>query len=236
MKAVVVTPTYNEAENLPMMVDAVKALGIEGLQLLVVDDNSPDKTGEIADQLARRYPDFFAGVIHRPRKMGLGTAYIAGFRYCLELGADYIIQMDTDLSHPPGTLPVLLEMIKEYDVVAGSRYIKGGRLGDTWGLGRRLLSAGGNLYARLFTGLPMKDVTGGFRCFRRVALASIDLEAVRSTGFAFQIEIAYACHKNGCSIKEVPIVFNDRAHGRSKMSLDIVWEAFWTVWRVRTRY
>ncbi len=229
-------PTYNEAENLPEMAEAIKGLNVSGLQLLVVDDNSPDSTGEIADELARKHPDFFAGVMHRPGKMGLGTAYIAGFKRCLQLGADYIIQMDADFSHPPTMLPVLLDTIKDYDVVVGSRYVKGGRLGATWGLKRRLLSWTGNSYARFITGVPLRDVTGGFRCYRRRVLEGIDLDAVKSNGFAFQVEIAYACHKNGYSLKEVPIEFNDRAHGQSKMSMNIIWEAFWTVWQVRSRY
>ncbi len=236
MKAVVVTPTYNEAENLPRMVDAIRRLSISGLQMLVVDDNSPDKTGEIADELAKKYPDFVAGVLHRPGKMGLGTAYINGFKHCLELGADYIIQMDADFSHPPGMLPVLLDVIRECDVAVGSRYVRGSKLGATWGFKRRLLSWGGNSYARLITGVPLRDVTGGFRCYRRRVLEGIDLDAVKSNGFAFQVEMAYVCHKNGFSLKEVPIEFNDRAYGHSKMSMDIIWEAFWTVWQVRGRY
>lgn len=238
MKAIVIMPTYNEAENLPRMVEAIRGLGVPGLQILVVDDNSPDGTGEIADGLAEQFPNFFAGIIHRAGKLGLGTAYIAGFTYALEHGADYAIQMDADFSHSPQMLPVFLDAIQSEsaDVIVGSRYVSGGRLSPNWGLKRRLLSWGGNLYARVITGLPIRDVTGGFRCYRRGVLESLDLSAVKSSGFAFQVELAYACHKKGYTLKELPIEFNDRAYGQSKMSTHIIWEAFWTVWRVKLRY
>ena len=234
-KTIVVIPTYNERANLEAMAQELKGLGIQGLSLLVVDDNSPDGTGVVADRLAQADPEFVT-VLHRPGKMGLGTAYVMGFRWALDHGADYIIEMDADFSHPPETLWAFLKEIREYDVVVGSRYIKGGSLDPTWGMARKLLSRSGNLYARLITGLPVMDVTAGFKCFRRQVLAAIDLEHVRSEGFAFQVEMAYACHRKGFRTTEVPIHFVDRTQGHSKMSWKIVWEAFWRVLEMKRRY
>ncbi|MBI2888197.1 MAG: polyprenol monophosphomannose synthase [Chloroflexi bacterium] len=228
-------PTYNERANLAAMVRRLKELGIPGLFLLVVDDSSPDGTGELADGLAQDDPAFLL-VLHRPRKMGLGTAYVAGFRWALAHDADYVIEMDADFSHPPEVLRLFLEKIRDYDVVVGSRFARGGALDPSWGIGRRLLSWGGNLYARLLTGLPVLDVTAGFKCFRRAVLAAIDLDRVRSEGFAFQVEMAYACHRKGFRVAEVPIRFVDRTQGKSKMSWKIIWEAFWRVVEIRGRY
>lgn len=233
-RTIVVMPTYNERDNLPRMISRLQELAIPGLSVLVVDDNSPDGTGRVADDLASQYPDFVA-VMHRAGKQGLGTAYVAGFRWALVHGADYIVTMDADFSHPPETLLVFLDKIKEYDVVAGSRRVKGSGLDPHWGLSRRILSEGGALYTRLLTGLSMRDVTAGFRCFRRQVLEGIDLSKVRSEGFAFQIELTYACHRKGFSILEVPIYFQERAGGESKMSWKIVLEAFWRVLEMRTR-
>lgn len=233
-RTIVVVPTYNERENLPELVRRVKALGIPGLQLLIMDDNSPDGTGKLADELAAADPEFLA-VEHRPGKMGLGPAYIHGYRLALERGADYVIQMDADFSHPVEKIPVLLEKIRDYDVVIGSRYTTGSSLDDHWGPRRRALSGGGNTFARLMTGLPFRDVTGGFRCYRRSVLQAIEWAKVKSTGFVFQVETAYMAYKTGARFCETPIHFADRTAGASKMSLKIVWEAFWRVWDLRFR-
>lgn len=234
-KVVVVIPTYNERGNLEAMVNRLRALGLSGLSCLVVDDGSPDGTGELADQLAARYPDFLS-VLHRSGKLGQGTAYVAGFRWALDHGADIIAQMDADFSHSPDALPLLIAKCSEYDVAIGSRFARGGSLDERWGLSRRILSACGNAYARLVTGLTLRDVTGGFKCFRRRVLETIDLGALKSTGFAFQLEVNYACYRHGFSMTEVPIHFAERTQGASKMSLQIILEAFWRVLELRTRY
>lgn len=229
-----VVPTYNERENLPVLVSRLRSLGIPGLSLLIADDNSPDGTGQLADELAAADPTFVE-VLHRPRKMGLGPAYIHGFQVALERGADYVIQMDADFSHPVEKIPDLLEKVRDYDVVIGSRYVPGSSLDERWGPKRRVLSGGGNAFARVMTGLPCRDVTGGFRCYRRAVLQAIDWSKVKSTGFVFQVETAYMAHRAGARFAEVPIHFTDRTAGASKMSLRIVWEAFWRVWDLRFR-
>ncbi len=234
-KLTVVLPTYNEAENLPRMVEALVSLDIPGLSMLVVDDNSPDGTGAVADQLALQYPGRFS-VIHRTGKLGLGSAYVAGFTRALEEGADYVVEMDSDFSHPPETLHRFLALMPDYDVVVGSRYTKGGRLDPRWSPLRRFISWGGNLYARLITGLTVRDATAGFKCFRASALRGIDLKRIRSDGYAFQVEMAYICKRNGYRVKEIPIEFLDRTLGRSKMSGRIFAEAAWRVWQIRFRY
>lgn len=234
MKTVVIMPTYNEAENLPEMVLRLLALNIDGLQLLVVDDNSPDGTGKIAEELAARHPGFIE-VIHRTGKLGFGTAYVIGFLRALEKGTDFIIQMDADFSHPPETIPLFLAEARQWDVVVGSRYVPGGRVDPHWSWRRRLLSWGGNLYARWVTGVSVRDVTAGFKGFRREVLEALPFQEFRSDGFAFQVETAYACHRKGFKVKEIPILFIDRAYGRSKMSWKIIWEAFWRVWQIRWR-
>lgn len=234
-KVTVVLPTYNEAENLPRMVEALFGLGIEGLSILVVDDNSPDGTGRVADELAAQHPDRIS-VIHRRGKLGLGSAYITGFKQALKDGADVVIEMDADFSHPPATLHTFLDLIRDYDVVVGSRYVKGGKLDPHWSLWRRFLSWGGNVYARLITGLPVRDTTAGFKCFRASALAGLDLDKVRSDGYAFQVEMAYACYRKGYRVKEIPITFLDRTRGKSKMSRQIITEAAWRVWQIKFRY
>lgn len=234
-KVTAVLPTYNEAENLPRMVEALFGLGIEGLSIIVVDDNSPDGTGRIADDLAARYPGRVS-VIHRPGKLGLGTAYVAGFTQALADGADYVVEMDADFSHPPETLHTFLELMRDYDVAVGSRYAPGGRLDERWSRWRRFLSWGGNVYARIITGLHVRDTTAGFKCFRATALAGIDLQRVRSDGYAFQVEMAYVCQRKGYRVAEVPIVFLDRTYGKSKMSMNIILEAAWRVWQIKFRY
>ncbi len=235
MKTVVVLPTYNEAENLPGMVAELLALDLEDLRIVVVDDNSPDGTGEAANRLAGCYPDQIH-VIHREGKLGLGSAYAAGFAMALELGADYIVQMDADFSHSPLYIPQLLEALSDHDVVIGSRYVEHGAVDERWSIWRRLLSWGGNIYAQLITGLHIHDVTGGFKAFRRRVLESIDWSRIRCDGYSFQIEVNYICQRKGFRMTEVPILFEDRVIGRSKMSGRIVVEALWRVWQMRWRH
>ncbi len=227
-------PTYNERGNLEPMVERLRGLGLPNLSLLVVDDNSPDGTGGVADELALRYPDFMR-VIHRPGKLGLGTAYVRGFLWALERNIDLVVTMDADFSHPPEALKTLLTLAQEYDVVTGSRFAKGSSLDKRWGAIRRLLSWGGNIFARRITGVPVVDATGGFRCYRRAVLEAIGPASVRSNGYAFQVEMAYLSHCLGFSITEYPIHFGERTQGKSKMSLRVVAEAFWRVLELRLR-
>lgn len=234
-KITVVLPTYNEAANLKRMVETLFGLELPGLNIIVVDDSSPDGTGRIADELWAEYPDKVR-VIHRPGKMGLGTAYVAGFRRALAEGADFVIEMDADFSHPPTTLHTFLELIRDADVVVGSRYVSGGKVDEQWSPWRRFLSWSGNVYARAVTGLRVHDTTAGFKCFRASALAGIDLERVHSDGYAFQVEMAYACQRKGYRVREVPITFLDRTQGKSKMSGRIIREAAWRVWQMKFRY
>jgi len=229
VKTMVIIPTYNERENIRQLLQELLALP-GGLEVLVVDDGSPDGTGEIVEQLRRTEPRIH--VIHRPCKLGLGSAYVAGFKYALSMGADYIFEMDADFSHDPKAIPEFLEEIKHYDLVLGSRYLKGVTVMN-WPLSRLILSYSANLYTRIVTGLPLKDATGGFKCFRRAVLESLDLDGIRSDGYSFQIEVSFKCWKRGFSIKEIPIVFVDRHQGTSKMSHRIIWEAAWMVWRLR---
>jgi dolichol-phosphate mannosyltransferase len=219
-------PTYNERENLELMVDRLgPILGGEGV-VLVIDDSSPDGTGEIADRLAAERS--WVHVLHRPRKEGLGPAYLAGFRRALELGADLILEMDCDFSHDPADVPRLVGAAEDADVVLGSRYVPGGGTRN-WGLLRRLISRGGSLYAQLLLSVSIRDLTGGFKCYRRAVLETIDLDAVHSKGYAFQIETTYRALRAGFRVIEIPIVFTDREVGGSKMSKAIVLEAVWKV-------
>jgi dolichol-phosphate mannosyltransferase len=218
--AVVCLPTYNERDNLERAIDALEP---HGVRVLVIDDNSPDGTGELADRLAADRE--WVSVLHRPRKEGLGPAYIAGFNEVLAGDAEYVLEMDADLSHDPAVVPRLIEACRTgADVALGSRYVAGGGT-ENWGRGRRLVSAGGSLYARLLLGVGVRDLTGGFKCFRREVLERIDLDAVHSKGYAFQIELTYRALRAGFSVVEVPIVFVDRTHGHSKMSRGIFLEA-----------
>jgi dolichol-phosphate mannosyltransferase len=226
-RACVVLPTYNERENLPLIVPRILEAAPQ-VDVLVVDDNSPDGTGSIADQLAARDPR--VRVLHRPGKEGLGRAYLAGFAQALAAGYGRILEMDADFSHDPSRLPALLGT--DADVVLGSRYVPGGGTVN-WGLGRRMLSRGGSLYARTILGLPVRDLTGGFKCFRREVLEKLDLGSVRSSGYAFQIELTYRALRRGFRVVEVPITFVDRRVGESKMSRRIVAEALWMVWKIR---
>jgi dolichol-phosphate mannosyltransferase len=235
LKTYIVIPTYNEAENLPLIVNALFKLSIEDLALLVVDDNSPDGTGNIAEDLKEVYPGRI-NVLHREGKQGLGTAYIQGFRKCLEMGADAIVQMDADFSHNPEKVVSLLEYLKDYDMVLGSRYVTGGSLDESWAAWRKSLSSFGNFYARLILGLPILDVTGGFRAWRRDTLMGLPLERVKSQGYAFQVEMTYITHTLGYRIKEIPIYFAERERGDSKMSIGIQVEAAKRVWSILLEY
>jgi len=222
----VVLPTYNEAENVEPLVAAALAKLPPSARVLVVDDNSPDGTGRIADRLAAEHDA--VSVLHRPGKEGLGPAYIAGFRRALAEGAGLILEMDADFSHEPAYLPRLLDAAGRADLVIGSRYVPGGGVGD-WGPLRRAISRGGSAYARFVLGVGVRDLTGGFKCFRREVLEAIDLDAVRSRGYAFQVELTYRAIQCGFEVAEVPIVFRDRRVGASKMSRAIVLEAIWRV-------
>jgi dolichol-phosphate mannosyltransferase len=219
-EAVVCLPTYNERENLARVIDALEPLGV---RVLVIDDNSPDGTGELADRLAVERD--WVSVLHRERKEGLGPAYLAGFREVLRGDAEYVLEMDADLSHDPADVPRLIEACANgADLALGSRYVEGGGT-ENWGRVRRFVSAGGSFYARTLLGVPIRDLTGGFKCFRREALERIDLDSVHSKGYAFQIELTYRALRAGCTVVEVPIVFADRTHGDSKMSNAIFLEA-----------
>jgi dolichol-phosphate mannosyltransferase len=228
-RALVVIPTYNERINLPVIVPQVLEQDAR-LEVLVVDDNSPDGTGRLADELAEGNPRVH--VLHRPNKEGLGRAYLAGFRWALACDFDLVLEMDADRSHDPKYLPALLAATQEAEVVIGSRYKNGVNV-INWPMSRLLLSYFANKYAHWVTGLPLSDATGGFKCFRSVVLQSIDLDAVRSNGYAFQIEMSFRAWKKGFRLTEVPIVFTDRVEGQSKMSKKIVREAVWMVWWLR---
>ena len=235
-KTVVVIPTYNEADNLPKISAALFELKIDDLEILVVDDNSPDGTGQIAEKLALQYPDHFH-VLHRAGKLGLGSAYIQGFTWAIQQGAEYIIQMDADFSHSPSTIPQFLALIPDYDVVIGSRYVKGGRLDENWGWHRQLLSWWGNsVWVRVILGTKTKDATGGFKCWQAKALQGIGLERVKSNGYIFQVEMCYLAERLGYRIKEIPIYFEDRRIGQSKMDNAIKVEAALRVFDLRFRY
>ncbi len=235
-KTMVVIPTYNESDNLPAIVAELFAQPAERLEILIVDDASPDGTGQVADSLASRYSDR-VHVIHRPGKLGLGTAYVTGFKYALAHGAEYIAQMDADFSHSPDYIPQFLERLQEYDVVVGSRYVEGGQLDEQWGLGRYFLSWFANsVYTRLILNLQVRDATAGFKCFRRKVLETIDLDAVRSSGYVFQVEMAYLCEKLGFRVLELPILFEDRRIGKSKMTIPVKLEAAWRVFEIRWRH
>lgn len=224
----VIVPTYNERENLPALVERVRALPVE-VDLLVVDDNSPDGTGRLAEELAAQHS--WLHVLHRKAKDGLGRAYCAGFAWALERSYEFIFEMDGDLSHNPADIPAFLAAAQAADLVLGSRYADGIRV-INWPLRRLVLSLCAARYVRLITGMPFTDPTGGFKCFRRRALQRIDLQAVRSNGYSFQIELTHTIWRQGLKVAEVPIIFTDRFHGTSKISRRIVWEAVWMVWRL----
>jgi dolichol-phosphate mannosyltransferase len=229
----IILPTFNERENLERFVAALQRVfarhGLDG-RILIVDDSSPDGTGAIADRLARDHDNI--SVLHRREKQGLGPAYIAGFRKALESDTRLIFEMDCDFSHNPEYVPRMLQAADEADLVLGSRYVPGGGVED-WGLLRRMISRGGGLYAKWILGVPVNDLTGGFKCFRREVLEELDLDSVSSHGYGFQIEVTYKALKKGFRVKEVPITFSDRQQGQSKMSKRIVFEAMAQVWRLR---
>ncbi len=229
MKALVVIPTYNERENITTIVEEVLRFAPQA-DILIIDDNSPDGTGEIADGLHGRFPTVFA--LHRSGKLGLGTAYVTGFKYALEHGYDLVFEMDADFSHDPRYLPDFFEKIEEADLVIGSRYVPGG---DTpnWSLLRRFISGGGNIFARVMLRLPIKDATAGYRCYRSKVLAALDLDSITSQGYAFQVEMAYQTLQQGFRVREIPIIFVDRRVGQSKMSRKIFLEGFLYVMRAR---
>jgi dolichol-phosphate mannosyltransferase len=224
----VVVPTYNERENLTPLSQRLLGLPVS-VDLLVVDDNSPDGTGKLADDLAGRYASIH--VLHRAEKSGLGRAYIAGFKWALEQGYEFVFELDGDLSHNPDDIPMFLEAAKGADLVLGSRYLNGIRI-INWPLSRLMLSKGAAKYVHIVTGMPFTDPTGGYKCFRRRALQALQLEAVNSNGYSFQIEMTHKLWRQGMRVVEVPIIFTDRFQGRSKMSGHIMFEAFWMVWRL----
>jgi dolichol-phosphate mannosyltransferase len=229
VEKLVIVPTYNERENIGLLLE--KLLGLPyNLHVLVVDDASPDGTGEFVKDWQGRQPRLH--LLQRPGKLGLGSAYRDGFRYALANGAEYIFEMDADFSHDPESIGEFLKNAEEADVVLGSRYLHGVTVVN-WPLQRLILSYTANLYTRLVTGLPVKDATGGFKCFRRRALEAIRLDQVRSDGYAFQIEVSYKCWRKGFRVREIPILFVDRHAGVSKMNRKIIWEAVWMVWRLR---
>jgi dolichol-phosphate mannosyltransferase len=229
-RALVIIPTYNEHENLPRIVPQILEQDPR-LEVLVVDDSSPDGTGELAEALAQAEPRVH--VLHRTGKLGLGTAYVAGFRWALERRYDYVYEMDADFSHDPEHLPEFLAQIHDADLVIGSRYLDKRVTVVNWPMTRLLLSYFANVYARWVTGLKLWDSTGGFKCYRRRVLEAVDLDRVRSNGYSFQIEMSFRAWRKGFRLKEITILFTDRSHGQSKMSRGIVWEAVWMVWRLR---
>lgn len=230
MKTLIIVPTYNEIENLPSLLESLFKILPQDGEVLVVDDGSPDGTGKFADTVASHNPRMH--VLHRAGKLGLGTAYVAGFRWGFERAFDCLIEMDADFSHDPKYLPTMLEELKHHDVVIGSRYVPGGGTLN-WGIGRKILSLGGSLYSRLILGAPIRDFTGGFNGWRREVLEAVNIGTLRSGGYSFQIELKYRAFLKGYRIHEFPIVFEDRKVGKSKMNRRIVLEALQRVWMFR---
>lgn len=230
METLVIIPTYNERENVETVINKVLGLGVDA-GVLVVDDNSPDGTGDLVEKL--RGKDDRINLLRRPSKMGLGSAYIAGFKWALEnTAAQFVFEMDADLSHDPGAVPEFLDAAKEADLVLGSRYLEGITVMN-WPLSRLILSVSANIYTRVVTGMPLRDATGGYKCFRRVVLESLPLDDIKSDGYSFQIEVNHYVWRKGFRIKEIPIIFVDRVIGSSKMSRRIIWEAAFLVWKLR---
>jgi dolichol-phosphate mannosyltransferase len=228
MRALVVIPTYNEKENIQVVIPKILSHPYD-LQILVVDDGSPDGTGRIVEEMSRKDPRI--SLLSRSGKMGLGSAYVAGFKQAITMGIDCVIQMDADLSHDPQAIPEFIEAIRENDLVVGSRYLNGVTVVN-WPIRRLILSFGANLYTKIVTGMPLSDATGGFKCFRRTTLEMIELDRIGSDGYGFQIEMNFQCWRRNLKIREIPIVFVDRQMGASKLSRRIVWEAIWLVWRL----
>lgn len=228
-KGLIIIPTYNEADNIGSIVPAILAQSAE-LDVLVIDDNSPDRTGDIVERM--RIADPRIHLMRRPGKLGLGTAYIAGFKWGIERAYDYCFEMDADFSHPPDALPRMIELLKEHDLVIGSRYCDGISI-VRWPMKRLLLSYGASIYARIVTGAPIRDLTAGFKGYRRTTLEAIDLDRIKEEGYGFQIEIDFFIWRKGLKIVETPIVFTERVAGASKMSRRIIWSAFWLVLKLR---
>lgn len=228
-KNLIIIPTYNEIENIEPLIGKIHSV-VPDINILVIDDNSGDGTADIVEKIKLTNPR--VDIIKRPGKLGLGTAYITGFKHAIEKGYDFIFEMDGDFSHDPAHLPAFLEAAKEADLVIGSRYIPGGGVVN-WSFFRKLISIGGSIYSRIILSMPYKDLTGGFKCFRRQTLMAIPLDDVFSEGYSFQIEMTYRVHKKGMRIMEIPIVFKERVGGRSKMSKKIFIEAIFRVWQIR---
>lgn len=226
MKYLIIILTYNERENIGRLLDQIKELSLPAVDFLVVDDNSPDQTAAVVKEKQISFPNLF--ILERSKKMGLGSAYLAGFAWGLKHGYDVLIQMDADLSHQPQYLPALIREIKNYDFVIGSRYVRRGGV-ENWGIGRRWLSAGGNLYARLILGTDIKDLTGGFNAWRAAVLKKIGLDNIHSNGYSFQIELKYRARQNNFTYREIPIIFTDRLIGQSKMDRHVIKEALWRI-------
>ncbi len=232
IQGLVIIPTYNESENIEKLIKELFAQHLP-LDILVVDDNSPDGTGQLVEDLRKNLPQLF--ILHREQKNGLGQAYIAGFKWALAQNYDYILEMDADFSHQPEYLKEFLNAAKENDLVLGSRYIKGGGV-KGWSLSRQIISRLGCLYARLILSLPFKDLTGGFKCFKRQVLEEIDLDKIESNGYMFQIEMTYKTFKNNFKVKEIPIIFLEREKGKSKFNKKIIWEAIINCWKIRFNF
>jgi dolichol-phosphate mannosyltransferase len=232
-RTLVIVPTYNERENITMVINILSSLEIPDMDILVIDDNSPDGTAALVKDMANTNKHI--KIIEREGKLGLGTAYVRGFQFALENGYDFVMEMDADLSHDPRMIPHFLSAIKEADLVIGSRYL--GEVANVvnWPLSRLFLSKGASLYTRLITGMPVQDPTGGFKCFRREVLAALDLPGIRSGGYSFQIEMNFKVWSKGFRVKEIPIIFVDRTVGKSKMSRKIIIEAVWMVWALKLR-
>ena len=229
MKPLIIIPTYNELDNIQRLIPELMALD-PAIRVLVVDDNSPDGTGKLVDDMARENDRI--SVLHRPAKLGLGSAYVAGFKYAVQQDVDCVFEMDADFSHDPAMVPEFIEQIKSCDVVIGSRYISGINVVN-WPMSRLLLSYFANFYTRLVTGMTIRDATSGYKCFRREVLESINLDDVRSDGYAFQIEMNFRCWRKGYRLQEIPIIFVDRRSGTSKLSQGVINEAVWIVWWLR---
>lgn len=232
MKKTIIIPTYNEKANIEELLSQIFGLGIEDLSVLVVDDSSPDGTGELVESLKTKYPNL--EVLHREKKEGLGRAYIAGFKYVLEKGADLILHLDADFSHNPDYILEFLKAINNYDLVLGSRYVKGGGV-ENWNWARRLISRFGNIYARLILGVPVHDLTGGFKCYRRAVLEKLDLDNLNSIGYCFLTETTYRAWQAGFKIKEIPIIFTERVGGKSKFNIKIILESFVKVLKLKIK-
>lgn len=235
MKTTIVIPTFNEAKNLPVLVEKLFSLPVQDLSILVVDDNSPDGTGQIAEDLGKQY-NGRVNVLHRAGKMGLGSAYIQGFQIAMQNGAEAVGQMDADFSHPAEKIVELVQTLESCDMALGSRYVPGGKLDERWPLWRKALSGFGNFYARTILGMKLRDVTGGFRLWKSATLKAMPLDSIRSNGYIFQVEMAYVASKLGFQFKEVPIYFADRRWGQSKMSFRIQIEAAIRVWQLPVMY